>query len=54
MNSFIICTLNEILLESSNEEEQVGWACSTFCKDEKCIQNFNRRKETLGVRNILK
>jgi hypothetical protein len=40
----MICILTEVLLESSNEKERVGWACSTFCKEVKCIRNFNRKK----------
>jgi hypothetical protein len=43
MKSFVTCTLQQILLEWSNQWELDGVACSTHRWDEKCIQNFDRK-----------
>jgi hypothetical protein len=43
----IVCTAHQILGDQINKEV-VGKACSTFMREEKCIQDFggeNRRKK---------
>jgi hypothetical protein len=43
MRSFVTCTLHQILLGRSNKEGEMGEACRTHGKHEKCIQNYSRK-----------
>jgi hypothetical protein len=41
MRSFITCTLHQVLLLSRQINDEMGGACSTYGRDEKCIQYFS-------------
>lgn len=40
MRGFMICTLHDVLGRSSKNE--VGGACATYWREEKCMQGFGR------------
>jgi hypothetical protein len=44
--SFIICTLHQVLLDENdgNKKHETGGALITYGKDQKCLQNFSRKK----------
>jgi hypothetical protein len=51
MRNFIICTHSLITLGSQVKANEVGEACGTHGRGEKCVQGFGRkarRKETTG------
>jgi hypothetical protein len=40
MRSSIVCTVHEILIGRSNEEDEMRGAHSVYGGDDKCVQNF--------------
>ena len=40
MNSLMICTLTKYYLGDQNENNEMGWACSMYGDQQRCIQCF--------------
>jgi len=45
MKSFVSFFLHKVLLEQSNQEDEVGMTCSTHGRNEKFIQNFCQKTQ---------
>jgi hypothetical protein len=50
MRSFITSTHHHVLLEYQITEDEIGEACRTHGRDQKCIQNLKNRSE--GIRPL--